>query len=383
MSAIRVGCVRRRRSAAAAATGCGSRRQWTRAGAGLDPVPLAAGTGSRAGARGAGRRRRSGRGRRRRRRPTPGRTPAALYAVSSISWLGWRSAGIAATGLTAWRRAYDDSEWPGPSSTSDQRAVGQHRRRQSAKRTVWRRWSTQYCGSVACSAVIHVPVRFERYGTCGGEQLDRRTTSRNSGRIGSSSELCAAAASGISVGVDLVGGRAALGEGVDVVGRTGDDALVVGVDRGQRQRRRRAAARTSASGSGTASIAAPTPLTRSISLAAGDDQVERVRRATSTPARWAATYSPRLWPTNAVGVDAPGHPLAGEGDRREEHRRQRRRRLAQRVGVGVGPQQRGEVDARALADPLDAVAHRPRGRRRSGRRGRRPSRCTASRRRGT
>ena len=136
---------------------------------------------------------------------TPAAQPRAkasrLYAVSSISWLGWRSAGIAAVGLTAWRRAYDDSECPGPSSISTSGPSASTVLRQSEKRTVWRRWSTQYCGSVACSAVIHVPVRFDRYGTCGGDSSTCCTAARNSGRIGSSTELCPAAAIGISVGL--------------------------------------------------------------------------------------------------------------------------------------------------------------------------------------
>ena len=190
-SGPRRGCDGRRRDDVARVAG--DERVLTVTGAWLDPVALRAGTDRS--------------GRRSRRRPVAGeavevdvdaggphrgRTRSSVNAVSSMSWLGWRRAGIAAVASTVWRRAYDDSEWPGPSSIEHQRAVGEDAsRRQSAKRTVWRRWSTQYCGSVACSAVIHVPVRFERYGIVGGESSTPRTASRNSGRIGSSSELWA------------------------------------------------------------------------------------------------------------------------------------------------------------------------------------------------
>ena len=67
--------------------------------------------------------------------------------------------------------------------------------RLSWKRTVPRRWSTQACGSVACSAVTKPPVRFDRYGIVGGDRSIEATIWRNSSRIGSSIELCAAATS--------------------------------------------------------------------------------------------------------------------------------------------------------------------------------------------
>jgi hypothetical protein len=45
----------------------------------------------------------------------------------------------------------------------------------SAKRTVPRRWSTQYWGSVAWASVTHVPVRFDTHGIFGFDRvIDRR-----------------------------------------------------------------------------------------------------------------------------------------------------------------------------------------------------------------
>ena len=205
---------------------------------------------------------------------------------------------MAATGLVGWRRAYDESECPGPSSNSTSGSPSSTVARHSAKRTVLRRWSTQYCGSVACSAVIHVPVRLERYGMRGDESSTLRTASRNSGRIGSSIELCPAAAIGIRVGatssVVMAACRAVISSTGPATTHSSWALIVASESFGGRT------ARTSASGSGMASMAAPEPLTRSMRAARLTTR-SSAPSSVSTPARWAAAYSPRLCPTKAEG----------------------------------------------------------------------------------
>ena len=56
---------------------------------------------------------------------------------------------------------------------------------QSENRTVFRRCCAQYSGSVASAAVIHVPVKLDRYGICGGRSVTRRICAMNDPSIGS------------------------------------------------------------------------------------------------------------------------------------------------------------------------------------------------------
>ena len=132
-------------------------------------------------------------GRRRRRARSPRErlerstsTPAAhclanacsVKAVSSMSWSGWRSVGMTACGRGVDSRANDDSDWPGPSSVSTSgvspiavaHAVGEADRAAGVGDPV--------LGIVACSGVIHVPVRFDGYGIVGGRSSTAATASR-------------------------------------------------------------------------------------------------------------------------------------------------------------------------------------------------------------
>ena len=59
-----------------------------------------------------------------------------------------------------------------------------------------------------------------------------------------------------------------------------------------------------------------------------------------------------------VGRDAPRHPLAGECDRRDEHRRQRSRGVPQLDVIPIDRDQRGEVEPDGVAHDVEAVAER-------------------------
>ena len=167
-----------------------------------------------------------------------GERRAAWPPCRRSSWFGWRSAAIAATGLVGWRRAYDDSEWPGPSSKSTSgpsastvaQAVGEaHGVAQVVDPVL--RVGRLLGGDPRAGQVGEVRAARRR-------QLDRcarpRGTRAGSGRASSCARRRRAGSG--SATISSVGERG-LQRG-DVVGRSGDDALVVGVDRGQRQRRR-------------------------------------------------------------------------------------------------------------------------------------------------
>ena len=194
--------------------------------------------------------------------------------------------------------------------------------RPSAKRTVWRRWRAQYAGSVACSAVIQVPVTLEMKGMSrrlrgatpatrvGERRQDRVHHRRVEGVRGVQAAAVDAAPRSARLASASIGRR-----------RAGDHAAAGAVDRGEGQARRRAAARSSASGSGTASMAP-----------GGSACISRPRAATSasassrekTPARQAATYSPTLWPSMRCGLHAPRHPQPGQRVLDDEQRGWRR-----------------------------------------------------------
>ena len=335
--------------------------------AGLDPVAVAlerVGRQPQPAPALAGRTRR---GRRRRRPPTGWPNAPSMCTVSAMSSLAWRSAGMRRDRLRLLapgvRRQRPGPGRPRRATVGPRRAPWPGRRR-SAR--VPRRWSTQYCGSVACSAVIQVPVRFEMYG-------HRRAAQRR--RADDVAEL----------GQDRIEQRAVRGggerdpRGLDVVARR---ALA---SRAPRRRRsgpaptHSSAALTTASDSSAgstarssaspqrhgdmAAAAAADPLHQS---AAAHDRARARRRASCTPARWAAAYSPRLWPTKRRGVmpQAINWRASATDVRNTAGSDAACARSASAVAVRA--QQRREVDARSGActagDPFGASS---RGRRRS------------------
>ncbi len=198
--------------------------------------------------------------------------------------------------MAAWRRARDDKVRPGPTSSSSRPGSRSSSLNAAAKRTGCRRCFTQYSGSVACDASIQVPVRFERYGRRGGCSFTRDTRARNGSRMGSSAaewkawEVCRRRASSPRwASRTRTASTAASGPETT----HSDGALTAA-----RESSSPSSATVSSSGSGTASMAP-----------AGSGCINRPRAATSarassrekTPARHAATYSPRLWPSIASG----------------------------------------------------------------------------------
>ena len=249
--------------------------------------------------------------------------------------------------------------------------LGEHHRAESASDRARRsrrsarcraRWSTQYCGSVACSAVIHVPVRFEAYGICGGCSVTERTD---------------------------------VGELVEH--RVEQRAVRGG---GQREHRRRTS--SAARGAGQlrrSSSAGPATTHSSAALIAASDSAARQRARAARPRAAGRRASPRRSPLSAPSArpgDDERHRVLEATARRRGGRRRTRRGCGRRTASGVTPnaihwraratdvtntagsdavgrrklgaiaagrQQRRQVGPAALADEVDALGAAWRGRR--------------------
>jgi hypothetical protein len=112
--------------------------------------------------------------------------------TSGASSRGWRTVWVTMAGLVFCWRARLLSVRPGPTSTRTLGAPESKISTPSAKRTVCRRWRTQYAGSLASASVIQVPVTFETNGIFGVPNRMVRQKRPNSSRMGSSMAECAA-----------------------------------------------------------------------------------------------------------------------------------------------------------------------------------------------
>ena len=184
---------------------------------------------------------------------------------------------------------------PGPTSTKCQEPLSSRNRMPSPNRTARRRCVAQYSGLAALSASIHLPVTFDTYCSEGAASSMPASSSMNSWMIGSiigewnACDVCSRRNSA----------RPAHCASKRSIASTGPDTTVsLGALAAAIARSPSSIGVTSAAASVTAVIA-PT----------GSCCIKRPRTATTlsasssekTPARHAATYSPRLCPRHADG----------------------------------------------------------------------------------
>ncbi len=223
---------------------------------------------------------------------------ARASAVSSTSRSSRSSSGCRMTGTPRsrlWVRARVVSVVPGPTSSRRRGSWSRRQARPRSKRTVFLRWSTQYSGSVKSASAV--PVRLEISGTPGGARAMPRTTSRKVPSTGSTRVECAAVASGRALQAmpSAVRRRQAAsmpGAGPDRTHASGPLTTARQTPSRSEDWRRGAPARTTS----MAPLSMPessSPLLLTRVSASGRDR---------TPARWAAAYSPRLWPVSTEGV---------------------------------------------------------------------------------
>ena len=181
-------------------------------------------------------------------------------------------------------------------------------------------------GSVACSAVIQVPVRLDMYGICGALKPDRAAerarTRRGSGRASTSARRrrCARGVQSMLVGREhRLAARRSRSTGPDTTHRSG--ALTAAMLQPVAQ----AAARASSSGSEHAQHRRPPAASRTAARAAATSAHPVVAAETRRPGRPRRTR-PCCGRSSRVGLDAPrrqqrGHRVLGREQRRQGQRR--------------------------------------------------------------
>ena len=257
---------------------------------------------------------------------------------------------------------------PPPAAPGRARAAARRRRRRSARCRAGGAPSRP--GRSPRAAVIQVPVTFERKGMRGGAQRDRAQPARRSARQRpapssrewKACEVCSRRQRRRPAPASRASQRRRPPRRARRPRRRAG-ALTAA----RRQLGGRAAARTSASRQRHGEHGAGRQLLRS----AGRARPPAPARppASSTPARQAATYSPRLWPSIACGPHPPAHPQPGQRVLDDEQRRLGEAGLGERSARSAarGPAARA---GRRLRPPRPSAAGKSSSRRSSPRCGR-------------